>query len=93
MQVFLKNLRNILYSQSENNEIIFVIGNESCDLDSAICAILLAKYYKHSSESNGDNKKYFVPVLNLHRENLPLKTEVVFMLKRLKIDSSDLICL
>ncbi|XP_065079132.1 exopolyphosphatase PRUNE1 [Ochlerotatus camptorhynchus] len=74
---------------------IVVIGNESCDLDSAVCSISLAF---HLSRTPGTFLKTVngadcvVPVLNVSREELPLKTEVVYYLHENRFDLSDLIC-
>lgn len=74
----------------------FVIGNESSDLDSVVCAVSLAYFYTKSAKIpeylliNGDNR--FLPVMNITRENLPLKTEVTYFMKEHSIDTADLVC-
>lgn len=76
--------------------LVFVVGNESCDLDSAVCAIGLAYLYaiaaKLSENFLIDGKRRFLPVMNIERENLPLKTEVTYYMRKHDIDVDDLVC-
>lgn len=78
------------------HSVIFVVGNESCDLDSAICAISLAYFYNNTTHSLkhliNDEKCLFVPIMNISRLNFPLKTEVVYFLENNGIDVEYLIC-
>ena len=67
------------------------------DLDSALSAIGLAFHYhemKNKSVSLPDNIDVInvVPVLNVDRINVPLKTEVVHWLKKNDIEVVNLIC-
>lgn len=75
---------------------VFVVGNESCDLDSAVCAIGLAHLYmttnKYAESFGIDGERRFMPVMNIHRENLPLKTEVTHYMRAHGIDIDDLVC-
>ncbi|XP_017054602.1 exopolyphosphatase PRUNE1 [Drosophila ficusphila] len=48
-----------------------VMGNESCDLDSAVSAVTLAFVYAQRHREHD-----YVPVLNIPRRDYPLKTEV-----------------
>lgn len=76
----------------------FVVGNESCDLDSAMSAICLAYFYSRaprwpaSITSHSQDSRCFVPVMNIDRVNLPLKTEVTHLMRSHDIDASDLVC-
>lgn len=88
MNAFLKNARQYLRL---HKPLTIVIGNESCDLDSAVCAIGLAYFYENTN-SHFDKRRTVIPVLNILRENLPLKTEVVYFLEQHGIDIDDLIC-
>ena len=58
-----------------------VLGNEACDLDSAVCALVFAHFLKHQ---NKHAASIYMPVLNIAKEDFALKTEVVFFLKRLR---------
>ncbi|XP_058450635.1 exopolyphosphatase PRUNE1 isoform X2 [Malaya genurostris] len=90
MNQFLKNCRSLLTQQVSR---IVVIGNESCDLDSAVCSICLAFHLsKCPSLFNSFRNYHFIPVLNVSRKDLPLKTEVVFYLHENNISIRDLIC-
>ncbi|XP_055642902.1 exopolyphosphatase PRUNE1 isoform X2 [Toxorhynchites rutilus septentrionalis] len=73
---------------------LIVIGNESCDLDSVVCSISLAFHISKSPASLKIKQNYdhVLPVLNVTRENLPLKTEVVYYLRENDIDLNDLVC-
>ncbi|KAH8420133.1 hypothetical protein KR009_006169 [Drosophila setifemur] len=51
-----------------------VMGNESCDLDSAVSAVTLAFVYAQRHREHD-----YVPVLNIPRRDYPLKTEVGHM--------------
>ncbi|XP_016948428.1 exopolyphosphatase PRUNE1 [Drosophila biarmipes] len=48
-----------------------VMGNESCDLDSAVSAVTLAFVYAERHREHD-----YVPILNIPRRDYPLKTEV-----------------
>ncbi|XP_055523272.1 exopolyphosphatase PRUNE1-like, partial [Wyeomyia smithii] len=73
---------------------IVVIGNESCDLDSAVCSISLAFHLSKcpSFVETVTDWERIVPVLNLTRAELPLKTEVIYYLQAQQIDLDSLIC-
>lgn len=76
--------------------IIFVLGNESCDLDSAVCAVSLAYFYMNTNKLSDhlliDGQRRFLPMMNIHRMNLPLKTEVTYFMRKHGIDVDDLVC-
>lgn len=76
--------------------VVFVVGNESCDLDSSVSAVGLAYYYSKASKVPenlliGGNRR-FVPVLNIERKNLPLKSEVTYFMRENGIDLDDIVC-
>lgn len=79
--------------------VVFVIGNESCDLDSAVCAVGLAYFYTNTTKLPDHllslvdgNCRRFLPVMNIHRDNFPLKTEVNYFMLKNGIDLEELIC-
>lgn len=76
--------------------VVFVLGNESCDLDSAVCAVGLAYFYMNTNKLPDhlliDGKRRFLPMMNIHRTNLPLKTEVTHFMRKHGIDIDDLVC-
>lgn len=73
-----------------------VVGNEACDLDSAVsCLLMFHIISKMSDEINGKDKTrtLYIPLLNTTREMLDSKCEVLwFLQKTLNIDKSFLTC-
>jgi exopolyphosphatase len=73
-----------------------VVGNESCDLDSAVsCLLMFHIISKMSDEINGKDKTrtLYIPLLNTTRDMLDSKCEVLwFLQKTLNIDKSFLTC-
>lgn len=73
-----------------------VVGNESCDLDSAVsCLLMFHIISKMSDEINGKDKgrTLYIPLLNTTRDSLDTKSEVLwFIQKTLNIDKSFLTC-
>lgn len=73
-----------------------VVGNEACDLDSAVSSLLVFHIIsKISDEINGkDNTRtLYIPLLNTTRESLDSKSEVLwFLQKTLNIDKTFLTC-
>uniref|UniRef100_A0A1Y9HAL3 DHHA2 domain-containing protein n=1 Tax=Anopheles farauti TaxID=69004 RepID=A0A1Y9HAL3_9DIPT len=92
MNQYLQSCRTLLTSGLNK---IAVIGNESCDLDSAVSSVAFAFHLQHRPTMLGvwykDNTIVF-PVLNVVRAELPLKTEVTYCLKQQGIALGDLIC-
>ncbi|XP_055371497.1 exopolyphosphatase PRUNE1 [Condylostylus longicornis] len=72
--------------------ICYILGNESCDLDSAVCAISLAYFYYYSKNKIFHKKTYnaFIPILNVSRSNFPIKSEVVYYFKQHEINSDNI---
>lgn len=74
------------------------MGNESCDLDSAISALSLAYFYSKVSTNEAvlplqiENRSLVIPMLNIPRMYLPIKTEVTYFLKENQIDLENVIC-
>lgn len=67
---------------------LIVLGNEACDLDSAVSAIGLAYYY-HKRQSFAP--KHVIPVFNIFCKELPLKTEVGYYLKKKGFDLGNIV--
>lgn len=76
--------------------VVFIIGNESCDLDSAVSAVGLAFFFTVTANLPDflfiNGKRRFLPVMNIPRTNLPLKTEVTHFMHKFGIDIDDLVC-
>ncbi|CAG2162013.1 unnamed protein product [Oppiella nova] len=94
MDNYLENCRKQLASLAQwTDPIELVVGNESCDLDSAVSAVGLA-FIKHMScKEVESNKRLIIPVLNTTRSELQLKTEVIFWFENsVHLSRDDLIC-
>lgn len=74
MNEFINSLpaKLVQLKQSPELEVILVTGNESCDLDSAICALTMAHHLS--------DQAFALPMLNIPREDVSLRTEVEFCL-------------
>lgn len=66
-----------------------VLGNEACDLDSAVSALTLAFFLHRIGKYAPRN---VIPVLNIPRKELPLKTEVTYFLQKNSLNLSNLVC-
>ncbi|XP_055487227.1 exopolyphosphatase PRUNE1 isoform X1 [Leucoraja erinacea] len=64
-----------------------VLGNEACDLDSMVSAIVLAYFLTKTSL---EQKTAFVPILNIPRSEFPLRGECTFLLRESQL-SEDLL--
>lgn len=73
-------------SGSEHRRLHIVMGNESCDLDSAVSALTLAFIYSHRQQDRD-----YVPVLNIPRLDYRLKTEVGHMFRKCSIEEQMLV--
>ncbi|VDL62674.1 unnamed protein product [Hymenolepis diminuta] len=83
---FLKNIRKNFKSDPECKFVI-ITGNESCDLDSIVSAIGYA-FLKTTKEKDGD---IYIPYCNVSRDDIDLRTEVVYWLKTVGLLKEDLI--
>ena len=94
MNVFLKEAKDLI--KSPLKPVLVVLGNESVDLDSAVSSVSLACHLNQFPKSQllvKRTEKFTVaPVINSSRDDLPLKTEVVFWLKKHGIDIDNLLC-
>ncbi|RLV63220.1 hypothetical protein DV515_00018492, partial [Chloebia gouldiae] len=72
----------------QQREIHVVMGNEACDLDSAVSALALAYFLAQTSPAP---KAAFVPVLNIPRADFALRTETTFLLRDRGIPAASLV--
>lgn len=78
----------ILSSQENSQEIHFVMGNESADLDSIFSSISYAYLL------NSENKdQIYIPLLNMYREELSLRKDTLYLIELLNISPDDLLFL
>ncbi|KAJ7307223.1 hypothetical protein JRQ81_009216 [Phrynocephalus forsythii] len=71
-----------------NQKVHVVLGNEACDLDSMVSALALAYFFAKTSQ---EAKAAFVPILNIPRQDFPLRTESTYLLKEQQIPESSLV--
>ncbi|KAM3074626.1 Exopolyphosphatase [Clarireedia jacksonii] len=76
----------------KGSPITFVVGNESADLDSICSAVTLA-YIRTFSPSTSPSRATYIPLSNLPRTDLSLRTELKPVLSRANLRASDLITL
>lgn len=86
MEHFLQGCKSAL-QKKDGNDFHVVLGNEACDLDSMVSAITLAYFLSKTSSSKN---LVYIPVLNIPREDFPLRTECSFFLRENRI-SEDLL--
>jgi len=87
MYKWLKSIKSLTNSKSIfQDEVLVVLGNEACDLDSGVSAIALAFHY-HIKQPNN----IILPVLNIVSKDYALKTELVHALEEQHISQEDLV--
>ncbi|PNF32607.1 hypothetical protein B7P43_G18096 [Cryptotermes secundus] len=82
MNAYLQQVSRSLAELSRFSAVNIVMGNESCDLDSTISALVYA--YLLYSEMSVDAKETVtvIPLLKILKKEFPLKTEVTYYLKK-----------
>uniref|UniRef100_A0A1B6I6P8 DHHA2 domain-containing protein n=1 Tax=Homalodisca liturata TaxID=320908 RepID=A0A1B6I6P8_9HEMI len=79
-----KSIKNLLTFKS----VLVILGNETCDLDSAISSLTYGLLLNHLKTP----ESVVIPVFNIPREHLPVKTEVIYFLNKLNIGLDNVIC-
>ncbi|XP_060083778.1 protein prune homolog 2-like [Ylistrum balloti] len=87
MEEYLKFTKKAQDNLPSYEKVHVVLGNEACDLDSAIAAIVYS-YYRHKTKT--EDSCLYVPVLNIPRKKYHLRTETTFLLSQQGI-SADLL--
>lgn len=80
----------IKYEQTigDSSEIVhFVMGNESADLDSIISSI------SYSYLLSLEDPEFYIPLMNLYREEIVLRKDILYLLQLLHISIEDLLFL
>ena len=80
-----------LIAQGPNTELCLTCGNESCDLDSIVSALVYAHY--NATKTSSSEEVVHVPLLHCHKEDLFLREEVGLLFNKLKIDYVNLVFL
>ncbi len=75
----------------DSKNIHIILGNESGDLDSVVSSILYA--YFLSREDRAESDALYIPLLNIHREDLLLRKDVDYLLQLAGIPSHTLLFL
>ena len=97
---YLKEIKKIYENNSSILEIIFILGNNTCDLDSALSAYLLSigenidcgtiTLSKKGKPSINENAtKLYIPVLNIQRGTLPYRIDVKYIFNKFNVDEND----
>ncbi|KAK3076590.1 hypothetical protein LTS18_012610, partial [Coniosporium uncinatum] len=82
----------IRWATHSSQKIIFVIGNESADLDSLTSSILYA-YIRSSIPTPGAFTPLYVPVTNIPRADIQLRPEFLALLPHANLEPHHLITL
>jgi hypothetical protein len=97
---YLKEIRNLYETSSSLLEIVFILGNTTCDIDSALSAYMLSigknlkcgtinLSKKGKPSVNDKTTALYLPVLNIQRGTLPHRIDVKFIFDKFKIDQND----
>ncbi|XP_077562473.1 uncharacterized protein LOC144178467 isoform X4 [Haemaphysalis longicornis] len=89
MERFLLECKRNLEKLDSFTKVHVVLGNESCDLDSAVSAIVTA-YLLH--ELQPVTSILVVPVLNVVKKDLKLRTEITYFFEQVEIPLDSLVC-
>ena len=97
---YLKEIKKLYDNCSSLLEIIYILGNPTCDIDSALSAYMfsigenincgainLSK--KGRPSINEKATSLYVPVLNIKRGTLPYRIEVKYIFDKFNIDEND----
>lgn len=97
---YLKELKDFYEHQLSIDEITFILGNSSCDMDSALSSYLLSlgKNIKHNTITynksnntaifNKNPKRLFLPVLNIKRGTFAHRLDIKYVFDLFKIDEN-----
>ena len=97
---YLKEIKKIYEKGTSLLEIIFILGNTTCDIDSALSAYILSigenikcgtiNLSKKGKPSINENPTIlYIPVLNIKRGTLPYRIDVKYIFNKFQIDEND----
>ncbi|GLV45681.1 prune [Carabus blaptoides fortunei] len=89
MNKFLEQTKTTLQSIGNFEKVHVVLGNESCDLDSAISSIVYG-YYVFKTQTSSNTNICVIPVLNIRQDEFPLRTETKYFLLKNGINIDNL---
>nr|XP_033332147.1 exopolyphosphatase PRUNE1-like [Megalopta genalis] len=86
MKTFLTESKKALSNLWRYQKVCVVLGNSTCDLDSAVCA-LVQGLYEYLDAKPGPETYYLavIPLMNIPRKEYRVKTEVTYFFKRYDI--------
>ncbi|CAL7944181.1 unnamed protein product [Xylocopa violacea] len=90
MESFLFKSKAALLNLSIYKRICVVLGNETCDLDSAVSALVQAFFEYLDRTKDGVADFAVIPLMNISGKEYRVKTEVVYFLKHHNITSNFL---
>lgn len=73
---------------SAYEKIRIVLGNQSCDLDSAVCALVQGLFQYYDVQKENRVNVAVIPVMNIFEKEFRVKTEVLYYLKHHKVPLS-----
>lgn len=83
-----------IYKFNLDERINICIGNVSCDMDSAIGAIILGYYMTHKDryfDDYGNYENFWIPVINCARKEIEARIDIAFHFKTHGIDIEKLV--
>ncbi len=90
---FTRSLFNSLLNSSITtpNKFFFILGNESCDLDSLIGSLTLA-YHRHFLNKNSINpqEKFYIPLINCSKNEILTRFDWNYISELIQINTNDL---
>lgn len=81
----------VLGDPQSSEAIHFVMGNESADLDSIISSISYA--YLLSQENPANQLTLYIPLVNIHREEITLRKDILYLFQLFDISVDDILFL
>ncbi|CAG5082479.1 Similar to Prune1: Exopolyphosphatase PRUNE1 (Mus musculus) [Cotesia congregata] len=81
MEEFLRASKKALEGLENFRKIKVVMGNESCDLDSAVCALVHGFWHFDKLKTEHVDDVAVIPLLNVTKRMFKIKTEVVYVMK------------
>ncbi|KAF7393187.1 hypothetical protein HZH66_009020 [Vespula vulgaris] len=84
MEAFLTASKTALTKLSEYYTIRIVLGNQTCDLDSAVCALAqgFCEYLNETKKSKNEENVAVIPILNVAKKEFRIKTEVIYYFRK-----------
>ncbi|XP_033210602.1 exopolyphosphatase PRUNE1 isoform X2 [Belonocnema kinseyi] len=88
MEKFLKASKNAIANLSGYEHVRVVLGNQTCDLDSAVCALVQGLFQYCDVQKENRSNVAVIPVMNILEKEFRVKTEVLYYLKHHKVPLS-----